>query len=104
MSVDEQIEAARDVDRARGFLGEPRDVLFAMERDGHHLRIVNYDYPHSEIAPDATPFVEIAEVHDGCRPARIYPLSEIVHLIQNIGESEFWQVSCRSVPGVKETP
>lgn len=64
------------------------------EHRNHHVRIVEY----SGEGEPGTPFVEAWETHRSKRPARIVALSELVHLLQNVGDLEFWQITSRDAP------
>jgi hypothetical protein len=79
-----------------GFNGRAGTVL-ADYGDGntHCIRIVLYEFANCP----PQPYVELWEEHHGSRPARIIHLSELVHVAQNLGELELWQISGRDIPG-----
>ena len=88
------IERAREAMRADGFKGEPGTVVGDHTEQGHHLRVVEYRFAHHD--GDYTMlFVEAVEVHEGAREARIYPLSAAVHVLQNLGTWERFEIEAR---------
>lgn len=91
------VDREREAMRARGFLGEPVPGDAPTYTDGpHSLTVRLYRYPD---CADPRPFVEVWESHDGAREARIYPLSEVVHLLQNVTEREFYVLGGREEQG-----
>lgn len=87
--------------RRGGFRGRAHTVLFT-HRDSrsHSIRVVLYAFGNRR-RPTLQPFVELWESHDRARRARIVPLSELVHLVQNVGEMEFWQIAARRRPAAR---
>lgn len=71
--------------RADGFLGMPRSFGQSSNDAGHYLCVRSYWFPDGTIRL----FVEVAEEHNGWYAARIRPLPEVVHLLQNVTETEF---------------
>lgn len=94
--------------RRAGFKGRAGRVLAKVsEGRAHYMRVVEYAFAThldsyistpSGKAAIAAPFVELWETHRGGRGARIVPLSELVHLVQNVGSDEFWQIAARRRP------
>ena len=79
-----------------GFLGQRGDVLAEAAEGGHALRVVSYVFP----CGSAALYVEAAEAHDGHRGAGLLPLSDVVHLVQNITDEERWRIAFRGEPPV----
>lgn len=77
--------------RRNGFVMRAGRPLWHV-RDGraHHIRVVPY-----QAEATTTLYVELWETHDRARRARIVPLSEVVHLLQNIGKVEFSTIAKR---------
>lgn len=76
-------------------LGRPLKALH-VARDGraHAIRVVPYESPDGQ----QTLCAELWESHDRARRARIVPLSDLVHLIQNISADEFRAICKRRKP------
>lgn len=74
-----------------GFLGTRGMVLSEVEEAGHVLRVVIYVFPDGS----ACPYVEAGEHHDGASPMRLHALSTAVHLLQNVGGDEAFQIGNR---------
>lgn len=85
------IEQARTVMHQRGFRGTPVVLQFYVTDGEHHLRVVDYQFS------DGTrhPYVEAVETHDALRPAKIWPLSGAVHLLQNVADDDFYRIGGR---------
>lgn len=82
--------------RRRGFKGRAGRIVFKARDGAHYLRVVEYNFGVRLVTKSL--FVEVWESHDRARRARVAPLAELVHLLQNIGEDEFWQVCARAKP------
>lgn len=82
--------------RRNGFKGAAGRVL-SSTRDSrsHSIRVVLYRFRDGT----ESPFIELWESHDRARRAKIVPLSELVHVIQNLDEAEFWAIAQRKKPG-----
>jgi hypothetical protein len=82
--------------RRKGFRGRAGEVIASIrDSRSHSLRIVLYAFTGGP----PQPFIELWESHDRARRAKIVPLSELVHVIQNLSESEFWAIAARKKPG-----
>lgn len=78
-----------DAERFRGVRGR---VLGTHSELGHVLTVAEYTFPDGESAP----YVEVSETHDGFTgPSKLYPLSGAVHVLQNVGEDERWDIEAR---------
>lgn len=83
-----------------GFLGERLAPIATASDADHHVAVVPYRF-----ATDGgiALYVELHETHDGARPGRVMALSTLVHLCQNVGEDEVWQIGGRETPGPRAT-
>lgn len=74
-------------------LGERASVIARVEDHDHHLVIAMYRFH------DGTerPYVEVHESHDPPGPARVLPLPEAVHLMQNASLDELHSIGGREV-------
>lgn len=89
--VTEAIDRERAAMTARGFTGRAGTRLWAAVDVGHLLAIVEYVFPDGA----RRPYVEVAESHEGAFAARIWPLPEVVHLLQNVSEDELFAIGNR---------
>jgi hypothetical protein len=80
--------------RRAGFTGRVTKVLSKLRDGAHYMRVVSYTLDGVVV-----PYVELWETHDRARRARIVPLIELVHLVQNVGLTEFEQIAHRRRPG-----
>lgn len=76
-----------------GFEGERREVVAEAEEAGHVLRVVRYVFPCGGKAL----YVEASESHDGNAGGALLPLSDVVHLVQNITDRERWEITMREI-------
>ncbi len=79
-----------------GFVGRRGLLLFDHDDGDHYIALRRYYFDR---AADEI-FVELVEKHNGARPARITRLSSLVHVMQNLGEMEMFQIEGRDTPGV----
>lgn len=76
-----------------GFAGR-RVAPIAIARDGAHtVALARYAFDDGSLVP----YVELRETHDGSRPGRVMALSTLVHLAQNVGDDEIWEIGNRDV-------
>ena len=76
-----------------GFAGR-RVAPIAIARDGAHtVTLARYAFDDGSLVP----YVELRETHDGSRPGRVMALSTLVHLAQNVGDDEIWEIGNRDV-------
>lgn len=99
------VRLARRRLRTGGFRGHAGRELARVTdaHRNHHIRIVEYSFPIHDGIDDRSlratiPFVEAWETHDAQKRVRIRALSEVVHLIQNVGDDEFWRIVGRRKP------
>jgi hypothetical protein len=85
------IDREREAMRGRGFAGYPEPLGTVLVDHNHVLRITPYRFPDDTVHL----YVEAAEVHDGAYGARIWPMSEAVHLLQNVTDHEFYVIGGR---------
>ena len=83
-----------------GFTGQRSHVLATAVDGAHTVTLAWYTFPGSVAL---VPYVELSESHDGARPGRVMALSTLVHLAQNVGEDEVWQIGGRETPGPRAT-
>jgi hypothetical protein len=57
----------------------------------HRVRIVEYEFDDGTI----TPFVEVSERREGYSGHRLVHLSDVVHVLLNVGEMELFQIGNR---------
>ena len=79
-----------------GFTGQRSHVLATAVDGAHTVTLAWYTFPRSVAL---VPYVELSESHDGARPGRVMALSTLVHLAQNVGDDEVWQIGGREIPG-----
>lgn len=79
--------------RRSGFKGKVGKVLSKSRSGAHHVRVVTY-----VLGEVPVPYVELWETHDRARRARIVPLADLVHVIQNLGLDEMKQIASRRRP------
>lgn len=79
--------------RRAGWTGTALKVITKLRDGAHYMRVVNYTVDNAVV-----PYVELWETHDRARRARIVPLTEMVHLVQNVGLVEFEQIAHRRRP------
>lgn len=72
-----------------GFVGLRGRVLATVAHVGHRITVAEYLFKDGA----RVPFVEVSEDHDDARPATIRPLTEVVHLLQNVRDDEFWEIA-----------
>lgn len=78
------------------FLGVPvGPVLFETNDGDHHFDVQSYEFPTGEVLP----YVCAWEQHDDGHEPRIMSLPTVVHLLQNVGETEAFQIGNRRVRG-----
>ncbi len=83
-----------------GFAGSRGRVLGEAVDGAHVVRLVEYTFGDNS----RVPYVELHETHDGARPGRVMALSALVHLAQNVGDSEVWAIGNREGPPPETTP
>lgn len=93
MATPHCIQLERRRMRRAGFEGVAGTVLSKTRCGSHYLRVVSYAFKAG-----AVPFVELWETHDRARRARIVPLSDLVHLVQNVGVEELQTITSRRRP------
>lgn len=88
--------------RGATFAGIRGAVLCEASTHGHVLRVVTYSFADGSSAP----YVEVSEAHEGrdAGNVRVHALSEVVHLLINIGEDDFWKTATRDAPATTEGP
>lgn len=77
-----------------GFLGKRGRVLGEADDGLHVVRLAEYEFPDGSVVP----YAELHETHDGQYPGRVMALSVLVHLAQNVGASEVWEINNREGP------
>lgn len=81
--------------RRTGFKGTAGYVYFcAGDGRSHNLRVVEYTFPDRRIKK----YVELWEAHDRARRARILPLADLVHVVQNLSADELKTAANRKRP------
>lgn len=96
--VVEAVGREREALAFRGFRGVPHGAPWVVVDHGHVLMVHAYSFPDGS----RRLYVEAAEVHAGAYAARIWPLPEAVHLLQNVTEREFYSIGCRERDEAKE--
>ena len=86
-----------------GFTGTRSHVIARAVDGAHHVTLAVYRFDDPGHAPVDVPYVELSESHDGARPGCVMALSALVHLVQNVGEDEVWQIGGRETPGPRAT-
>lgn len=74
-----------------GFAGVRVRTIGEAVDGAHVVRLALYRFPDGSEAA----YVEAHETHDGARPGRVACLSAVVHLLQNVGADEMWQIGNR---------
>lgn len=74
-----------------GPLATREHVIASAWSGGHRLAIVSYRFPSGEVAP----YVEASETHADSGPVHVIPLSEAVHLLQNVTAGELFSIGNR---------
>lgn len=77
-----------------GFLGKRGRVLGEAHDGLHVVRLAEYTFPDGSVVP----YAELHETHDGQYPGRVMAISVLVHLAQNVGEMEVWEINNRQGP------
>lgn len=77
-----------------GFLGKRGRELGEAQDGLHVVRLAEYAFPDGSVVP----YAELHETHDGQYPGRVMALSVLVHLAQNVGASEVWEINNREGP------
>ncbi len=75
-----------------GFTGIRGRVIGEAIDGAHIVRLVEYVFPGGDVVP----YVEAHETHDGARPGKVMALSTLVHLMQNVGDNEAWEIGNRA--------
>ena len=89
-----------------GFTGQRSHVIASAVDGAHTVTLAVYRFPPGDGDPPGhvdVPYIELSESHDGARPGRVMALSALVHLAQNVGEDEVWQIGGREMPGPRAT-
>ncbi len=86
-----------------GFTGTCSHVIARAVDGAHHVTLAVYRFDDPGHAPIDVPYVELSESHDGAQPGRVMALSTLVHLCQNVGDDEVWQIGGRETPGPRAT-
>ena len=89
-----------------GFTGQRSHVIASAQDGAHTVTLAVYRFPPGDGDPPGpidVPYVELSESHDGARPGRVMALSTLVHLAQNVGDDEVWQIGGRETPGPRAT-
>ncbi len=89
-----------------GFLGTRSHVIASAQDGAHTVTLAVYRFPPGDGDPPGhvdVPYIELSESHDGARPGRVMALSALVHLCQNVGDDEVWQIGGRETPGPRAT-
>ena len=76
------------------FRGKPGRVLgeaTTVDAHEHRLRIVEYEFDDGTV----TPFIEVSERREGYSGRRLVHLSDVVHVLLNVGEVELFQIGNR---------
>jgi len=79
--------------RRAGWNGVAHRVISKSRSGAHYMRVVAY-----VVGDELVPYVELWETHDRARRARIVPLADLVHLVQNVGPDEMKQIAGRKKP------
>lgn len=85
-----------------GFLGTRSHVIASAQDGAHTVTLAVYRFPPGDGDPPGhvdVPYIELHETHDGARPGRVMALSALVHLAQNVGDDEVWEIGGRETPG-----
>lgn len=77
-----------------GFLGKRGRVLGEATDGLHVVRLAEYEFPDGSTVP----YAELHETHSGQYPGRVMALSVLVHLAQNVGANEVWEINNREGP------
>jgi len=74
-------------------IGERTSAIARVEDHGHHLVVAMYRFHDGTERPS----VEVHGSHDSAGPARVLPLPEAVHLMQNVSLDELHSIGGREV-------
>lgn len=77
-----------------GFAGVRVRPIASYAEGAHVLTIALYRFADGT----ESTYVEAHETHDDAGPARLLPLSAVVHLVQNATDAERWAIENRIAP------
>lgn len=86
-ALNEEIKRMQD----NGFTGQRGWIAHVTSSGHHHLSIAEYEFPDGSVEM----YVEATETHDGPARSRVMALSTVVHLMQNVGRDEAFQIGNR---------
>lgn len=94
MSVPASIKRERARMKRAGFLGRPERAAVSCFSDDrtHYMAIRRYTFPAVpalDLEPHTRAYVEIWETHDRGGRAKIVPVRDLVHCMQNMQSHEF---------------
>jgi len=93
MATHPSIIAERKRLRRLGFFPTAGRVLSHQRLGAHYMRVVEY---HTN--GFSSLYVEAYETHAKARKAKIVPLNELVHLVQNVSPREYKAITSRRKP------